>query len=56
MSFKIVETDNPLAVHGIFDNLARAERHLREIIPSYVARGYFMDKSLTANSFKIVEY
>ena len=55
MAFKIVEIDNPLAVHGIFDRLDRAERHLREVIPTYVERGYFMDKSLTAASFRIVE-
>jgi hypothetical protein len=55
MSFKIVEIGNPLAVHGIFDSLERAERHLREVIPSYVERGYFKDKTLTTASFKIVE-
>lgn len=50
---KIVEKDNPLAVHGLFDSVERAERHLREVIPVYVARGYFMDKTLTADSFRI---
>jgi hypothetical protein len=53
--FKIVEKDNHLAVHGIFDYRERAERFLREVIPEYVKRGYFMDKTLTADSFVIVE-
>jgi hypothetical protein len=51
--WKIVEKLNPNAVHGIFDSLARAERHLAEIIPVYVERGYFSDKSLRADSFEI---
>ena len=55
MIYRIVEKSNRHAVHGIFDSLERAERHLREVIPVYVARGYFTDKSLTANSFEIVE-
>lgn len=52
--FKLVEKANPLAVHGIFDSLDRAERHLRITVPLYVAQGYFMDKSLTADSFEII--
>jgi len=51
----IVEKDNPLALHGLFDYYDRAERHIQEIIPVYVARGYYMDKSLTAESFMIVK-
>lgn len=52
--FKLVEKQNPLACHGLFDSLERAERHLREVIPDYVARGFFMDKTLTAESFEVV--
>ena len=51
---EIVEKRNHNAVHGIFDTRDRAERHLREIIPRYVARGYFMDKTLTADDFEII--
>lgn len=54
MAWHIVERDNPRALHGIFDSLARAERHLREVIPVYIERSYFMDKSLRADSFAIV--
>lgn len=53
--FKIVEKKNKLAVHGLFDSKERAERHLKEVIPEYVARGYFMDKTLTADCFEIVD-
>ena len=53
--FKIVEKRNPLALHGIFDSRERAERHLREVIPEYVARSYFMDKTLTADDFEVRE-
>ncbi len=51
--FAVVEKDNPLAVHGYFDSLERAQRHIDEVIPEYVARRYFMDKSLTADSFTV---
>lgn len=53
--FKLVEKKNRLAVHGIFDSLERAERHLAEVIPVYVQRGYFMDKTLTPSSFELVK-
>jgi hypothetical protein len=52
--FKIVEKANPLAVHSIFSTLGSAERHLKENIPQYCEKGYFMDKSLTPDSFKII--
>ena len=50
---KIVEKRNHNAVHALFDSPDRADRHLREIIPLYVARGYFMDKTLTADDFEL---
>lgn len=53
--FKLVEKRNHNAVHGIFDSRDRAERHLREVIPGYVARGYFMDKTLTADDFEVIQ-
>jgi hypothetical protein len=54
-SWAMVEKTNHLAVHALFDYRESAERHLREIIPLYVQRGYFMDKTLTAESFVIIE-
>lgn len=53
-AFKLVEKANPLAVHGHFDTKERAERHLSVSIPEYCARGFFMDKTLTPESFEIV--
>lgn len=52
--FKIVEKKNQNAIHGIFDNENRAQRHLSVVIPEYIKRGYFMDKTLQANDFEIV--
>lgn len=54
MQYGLVEKKNRLHLHGIFESKERAEKHLKETIPLYVARGYFMDKSLKANSFKVV--
>jgi len=53
--FKIVEKRNVKAVHAIFNSRAKAERHLRVLIPVYVKRGYFDDKTLTPSDFTIVE-
>lgn len=53
--FTLIEKQNPLAVHGVFETLERAEKHLADNIPVYVARGYFMDKTLTADSFEIMK-
>ena len=56
MQYGLYEKKNPNALHGIFDSLERAEKHLKETIPLYVARGYFMGKTLTADSFEIRTY
>ena len=53
-TFKIVEKNNHLAVHGLFYSRERAEWHLIQNIPIHVARGYFMDKTLTEKSFEII--
>ena len=53
--YKIVEKQNPLAVHAICDTLERAQHWLTVNAPEYVVRGYFIDKTLTADSFVIVE-
>ena len=54
MQYWIVEKKNRHALHGIFESAASAARHLKETIPVYVARGYFMDKSLTPDCFEII--
>jgi hypothetical protein len=53
--YKIIEKQNHLAVHGIFDSLHRAEYHLKNIIPTYIEKGYFMDKTLKPTDFEIVK-
>lgn len=50
----IVEKKNHLAVHGHFSTRESAERHLRETIPEYVKKGYFMDKTLIPEDFEII--
>lgn len=51
--FKIVEKKNPLAVHAHCDTLQSAQRWIDVLAPSYCAKGYFMDKTLTPESFEI---
>ncbi len=53
--FKIVEKKDHLAVHQLHSSRESAERSLREVIPEYVRRGYYMDKTLTADDFEIIE-
>ena len=55
MKFKVIETDNPLAVHAICDTLERAQYWIDVKAPEYVAKGYFVNKALTPESFTIVE-
>lgn len=51
--FKIVEKNNPLAVHAICDTFDRALYWLEVLAPAYCAKGYFADKTLTPDSFEI---
>lgn len=53
--FKIVEKNNNLAVHCVFDSLERAKHWLYVKAPFYVDNGFFMDKTLGADSFVIVQ-
>jgi len=53
MSFKIVEKKNHLAVHAHCATLESAQRWIAEKAPDYCARGLFMDKTLTPDSFEI---
>lgn len=55
MRYVIIEKANPLATHGICDTRERAQRWIDVLAPEYVAKGYFMDKTLTADSFTIKE-
>ena len=55
MTFKVIEKQNPLAVHAICDTRERAQFWIDTKTPEYIAKGYFMDKTLTADSFTIKE-
>jgi hypothetical protein len=50
----MIEKDNPLAVHVIFESKETGEAFLKNTVPDYVARSLYMDKTLTAESFEIV--
>jgi len=52
--WKIVEKRNHLAVHQLHSSRESAEKSLREVIPVYVARGYYMDKTLTPDDFEVI--
>jgi hypothetical protein len=53
MRFLVIEKQNNLAVHAICDTLERAQHWIDRNAPEYVRKGYFMDKTLTADSFTI---
>jgi hypothetical protein len=54
MLYHIVEKNNPLALHAICETQERAEHWLKVKAPEYCARGFFIDKTLTPESFEIV--
>ena len=53
--FIIVEKKNKLAVHAHCHSKESAQNWLDVNAPEYCLKGYFMDKTLTPNSFEIVE-
>jgi hypothetical protein len=55
MTFYIVEKDNHLAIHGIYESSEKAEKFIKETVPVYVSRGYYMNKILTKDSFEVIE-
>lgn len=55
MKFYIVEKANPLAVHAICSTRESAERWIAVNAVEYCAKGYFMDKTLTPDSFTILD-
>jgi hypothetical protein len=55
MKYVIVEKANPLATHAVCDTRERAQYWIDVKAPEYAAKGYFMDKTLTADSFTIKE-
>lgn len=55
MQFIVIEKANPLAVHAICNTMERAERWIAVNAVEYCAKGYFIDKTLTPESFTIKE-
>lgn len=53
--FAMVEKSNHNAVHVIFMSRARGEQFLRDVVPGYCEQGLYMDKTLTPESFEIIE-
>lgn len=53
--FAIVEKKNHLHIHGIFHSKERAERFIKDTIPTYCTRGYYVDKTLKPESFEAIE-
>ncbi len=51
----MVEKKNHNALHGIFGSMESAQKNLRELKPDECKRGMFMDKTLTPESFEIIE-
>ena len=55
MFYKVVEKQNHKALHAICDDYQSAYRWLTINVPEYIKRGMFDDKTLTADSFTIIE-
>ena len=54
MLYHIVEKNNHLALHVICETNERAEHWIKVKAPNYCANGFFMDKTLTPESFEIM--
>ena len=55
IEYWMVEKKNHNSLHGIFGSRESAEKNLRELKPDECKRGMFMDKTLTPDSFEIIE-
>ncbi len=53
--YSVVEKKNPLAVHAHCSTRESAERWIVVNAVEYCRKGYFMDKTLTPDSFTIKE-
>lgn len=52
-TWKVVEKNNPPAVHAHCSSPEGAARWIAELAPLYCARGLFTNKSLTPDSFTV---
>ena len=53
MQYLVIEKNNHLAVHVVCDTLERAQYWINVKAPEYCEKGFFMDKTLTPDSFMI---
>lgn len=53
LTWKIIEKANPLHVHAHCSSLESAQRWIAVNAVEYCVKGYFMDKTLTPESFTI---
>lgn len=53
-TYAVVEKNNHLAVHALCHSMEAARRWIEVSAPTYCARGFFMDKTLTPESFEII--
>lgn len=54
MKYKLVQKNDHLAVHALFDSEKSAKRFLLETVPVYIKRGYYMDKTLRPEDFEVI--
>ncbi len=53
--YKIVEKKNHLHCHALFgQNKEGAEEFLKNTVPVYVAKRYYMDKTLKPDDFEVI--
>lgn len=53
--YKVVEKQNPLVVYGYFYSKERAENWIKVEAKCGCENGWFMDKTLTPESFKVMK-
>lgn len=54
LEYRMVEKKNHLAVHAVFSSQSGGERFLKDVVPNYIKRGLYSDKTLTVDDFEIV--
>lgn len=54
IEYRVVEKKNHNAIHAICLNEERANYWINVKCPEYVKKGYFMDKTLKADSFEVI--
>lgn len=53
MKYKAIEKKDKFAIHAICESKESAQRWININAVEYCAKGYFMDKTLTPDSFEV---